>query len=102
MLYHCAYTWHQGTTLEQVAAHVVRMHDAGVLRPEALRGYYGLVGGGAGVVLLEVDDPTEVNAMLVPSMHLMSWDVRAVIPFDYHADLEEFRRMGGGQGDRGG
>ncbi len=31
--------------------------------------------------------------MLLPSMHLMSWDVRAIIPFDVDEDLAELRRM---------
>ena len=49
--------------------------------------------GGAGFVILETDDPRQVNEFLRPSMHLMSWDVRALIPFDYEEDLAEFRQM---------
>jgi hypothetical protein len=42
---------------------------------------------------LETDDPLKVNEWLQPSMHLMSWNVRAIIPFDYAEDLAEFRQM---------
>ena len=92
MLYYCAYTWHPGTTREQVGRHLVAEADAGRLRTDALRGYYGLVGGGAGFLILEADDPLEVNRVLTPSMHLMSWDVRALIPFDLDEDVAAFRR----------
>ena len=92
MQYYCAYTWHPGTTREQVARHVVAEADAGRLRLDAVRGSYSLVGGGAGFFILEADDPMEVNRTLSPSMHLMSWDVRALIPFDLAEDVEAFRR----------
>jgi hypothetical protein len=72
---------------------IVEGADAGTPGPEMIRGYYGLVGGGAGFLILETDDLLEVNAWLQPSMHLMSWDVRAIIPFDYEEDLAEFRQM---------
>ncbi len=61
---------------------VVEHADAGSSGPEMIRGYYGLVGGGAGFLILETDDPYQVDEFLRPSMHLMSWDVRAIIPFD--------------------
>ena len=79
--------------MEQVARHVVEQVDAGKLGPEMIRGYYGLVGGGAGFLILETDDPLQVNEFLRPSMHLMSWDVRAIIPFDFEEDLAGFRQM---------
>ena len=91
MLYYCAYTWHPGTTREQVGRHLVAEADAGRLRTDALRGYYGLVGGGAGFLILEADGPLEVNRVPTPSMHLMGWDVRALIPFDLDADVAAFR-----------
>ena len=50
MLYSCAYTWHHGTTLEQVARMNVEHADAGTTGAQMIRGYYGLVGGGAGKV----------------------------------------------------
>jgi len=93
MLYYCAYTWHQDTTLEQVARVVVEHVDAGKRGPEMIRGYYGLVGGGAGFLILETDDPMQVNDFLRPSMHLMSWDVRAIIPYDFEESVAEFRQM---------
>jgi len=93
MQYYCAYTWHPDTTMEQVARFIVADADAGKPGPEMIRGYYGLVGGGAGFLILETDDPLQVNEWLQPSMHLMSWDVRAIIPFDYAEDLAEFRQM---------
>ena len=93
MQYYCAYTWHHDTTLEQVARFLVTDADAGTPGTEMIRGYYGLVGVGAGFLILETDDPVQVNNWLQPSMHLMSWDVRAIIPFDYAEDLAEFRQM---------
>ena len=95
MLYYCAYTWHHGTTLEQVARMAVEDADAGTPGPEMIRGYYGLVGGGAGFLILETDDPHQITEFLRPSMQLMSWDVRAITPFDYEEDLAEFRQMVG-------
>ena len=93
MQYYCAYTWHHDTTMEQVARMAVEHADAGRPGPEMIRGYYGLVGGGAGFFILETDDPYQVDQFLRPSMHLMSWDVRALIPFDYEEDLAEFRQL---------
>jgi len=93
MQYYCAYTWHHDTTMEQVARMIVEDADAGRPGPEMIRGYYGLVGGGAGFLILETDDPLQVNEFLRPSMNLMSWDVRAIIPFDYEEDLAELRQM---------
>jgi hypothetical protein len=93
MQYYCAYTWHHDTTLEQVARMAVEYADAGTPGPEMIRGYYGLVGGGAGFLLLETDDPHQVTEFLRPSLQLMSWDVRAITPFDYEEDLAEFRQM---------
>ena len=93
MQYYCAYTWHQDTTVEQVARFLVADADAGTPGTEMIRGYYGLVGGGAGFLILETDDPHQVTEWLRPSMHLMSWDVRAITPFDYEEDIAEFRQM---------
>ena len=92
MLYYGAHIWKTGTTREQVGRHLIEEADAGRLRLEGVRGSYGLVGGGAGFLLVEADDPTEVNRALTPSMHLMRWDVRALIPFDLAKDVETFRQ----------
>lgn len=93
MQYYCAYTWHHDTTMEQVDRLIVAHADAGKPGAEMIRGYYGLVGGGAGFLILETDDPREVNAFLRPLRHLMSWDVRAIIPLDFEANLGELREM---------
>ena len=102
MLYYCAYTWNPGVTIEEVGPAILDQHDAGTLHPEWIRGYYGLVGGGAGFLILEVDDPNALNAMLAPSMRYMTWDIRAVVAFDYHEDIEEFRQAFGQTGDSSG
>src|SRR5215212_4494787 len=98
MLYYCAYTWNPGTTAEEVGRLLLEEHDAGRMHAEWFRGYYGLVGGGAGFLILDVEDPYALNEMLAPSMRLMSWDVRAIVPYDYHQDIEEFRQAYGGSG----
>ena len=92
MLYSCAYTWHHGTTPEQVSRQILAAHEAGLIDPLTIRGYYSLVGGGAGFLVVEVEDPAALNRALAPSMSLMSWDVRALIERDYQQDLDEIRR----------
>jgi hypothetical protein len=93
MLYYCAYTSNPGVTIEEVGPATLVQHDAGTLQPEWIRGYYGLVGGGAGFLILEVDNPQALNEMLVPSMRYMTWDIRAIVAYDYHEDIEEFRQV---------
>jgi hypothetical protein len=96
MLYYCAYTWNPGVTVEEVGRSILEQHDAGTLRPEWIRGYYGLVGGGAGFLILEVDNPHALNEMLAPSMRYMTWDVRAIVAYNYDEDIAEFRQAFGG------
>ena len=97
MLYYCAYTWNPGVTVEEVEPHHPgAARGRGRCTPEWICGYYGLVGGGAGFLLLEVDDPYALNEMLTPTMRVMSWDVRAIVPYDYEQDMAEFRRIVGG------
>ena len=93
MHYYCAYTWHPDTTMEQVDRVIVEHAEAGRPGAEMIRGYFGLVGGGAGFLILETDDPREVNAFLRPLMHLMRWDVRAIIPLDFEEDLGKLRQI---------
>jgi hypothetical protein len=93
MLWYCAYTWHHGTTAQQVRTRVVQQHDAGTNKPDKIRGWYDIVGGGAGFLLLETNDPQEVNDLLQPYMDLMSWDVRAVNTLDYRSAIDRFRQM---------
>ena len=96
MLYSCAYTWNPGVTIEEVGRSMLEQHDAGTLHQEWIRGYYGLVGGGAGFLILEVDDPHALNEMLAPSMRYMTWDVRAIVAYNYDEDIAEFRQAFGG------
>jgi hypothetical protein len=53
MLYHCEFTWHAGTSTEEVWQRVLQQHDAGQNHPERIRGWYSLAGGGAGFLLVE-------------------------------------------------
>lgn len=78
MLYYCAYTWNQGTTQAEVDRRLMQEMDGKPLGA-AIRGYYDLVGGGAGFLILETDDPNAVAALLTPFMDLMHWDVRAIV-----------------------
>ncbi len=96
MLYVAEYTWHPGTTLDDV----LRIQAEGATTYEAsgvrVRGYYGLVGGGAGYLLLDADDPQAINDFLVPSMGVMAWDVRQVIERDFGHEIAEAARQRGG------
>ena len=93
MLYHCQFTWYPGTTRAQVARRVVQQHDAGENRPERIRGWYNLVGGGAGFLLVDYDDPEELTAFLQPYMDLMSFDVRAITQNDYDDTVNRLRQV---------
>jgi hypothetical protein len=91
MLYHCAYTWNQGTTAEQVRQLLIDTPDS-VGEGVQVRGYYPFVGGGAGVVLVETDDPDALRTFLVPSMGLIRWDVRAVTEGDLEQEIAAARQ----------
>jgi hypothetical protein len=93
MLWYCSFTWYPQTTRQQVAKRIVQQHDAGLNRPERIRGWYNLAGGGAGFLLVESDDPREMTAFLQPYMDLMSFDVRAVYELDYAERVEELRKI---------
>ena len=93
MLWYCAFTWFPNTTRQQVAQRIVQQHDAGLNRPERIRGWYNLAGGGSGYLLVEMDDPRELTAFLQPYMDLMSWDVRGVYQLDYEQRLKELREI---------
>ena len=93
MLFLCQFTWSPGTTRQQVAQRVVQQHDAGMNRPERIKGWYNLVGGGAGFLLVEYDDPRELTAFLQPFMDLMSFDVRGVYRLDYEQRIQELRQV---------
>jgi hypothetical protein len=83
MLYHCEFTWHAGTSTEEVWQRVLQQHDAGQNHPERIRGWYSLAGGGAGFLLVEYDDPRELSRFLTPYMDLLSFDVRAIYETKY-------------------
>ena len=93
MLWYCAFTWFPNTTRQQVAQRVVQQHDAGLNRPERIKGWYNLVGGGAGFLLVDYDDPRELTAFLHLFKDLMSFDVRGVYQLHYQQRIEELRQV---------
>ena len=93
MLWYCSFTWYPGTTRAQVAKRFIQQHDAGTNYPERIRGWYNLVGGGSGFLVIETDRPEDVTAFLQPYMELMSWDVRAVTQLDYAHEIEALRKV---------
>jgi hypothetical protein len=93
MLWLCSFTWFPNTKREQVAKRIVQQHEAGLNHPERIRGWYNLVGGGAGFLLVDYDDPREVTAFLQPYMDLMSFDVRGVYQLNYEERLKELREI---------
>jgi hypothetical protein len=93
MLWLCSFTWYPHATRAEVARRVVQQHDAGLNFPERIKGWYNLAGGGAGFLLIEVDDPREVTKFLQPYMDLMSFDVRAIYQLDYDSQIEELRKI---------
>ena len=91
MLWYCRYTWHSGTTPNEVRRRVVQQHEAGTNHPEWIRGWYNLAGGGAGFLLIETADPRELNAILEPYMDLVRFDVHAVYELPYQDTIKTFR-----------
>jgi hypothetical protein len=72
----------------------VERHDAGANHPERILGWYNLVGGGAGFLIVDYDDPRALTAFLQPYMDLMSFDVRAITENDYDATIKDLRQIG--------
>jgi hypothetical protein len=93
MLWYCRFEWLPGISAEQVRQKVVAQHDAGAHRPEQIRGWYNLAGGGAGFLLVDTDDPRELTQLLQPYMDMIAWDVHAVYELPYEATIEEFRKQ---------
>ena len=93
MLYLCEFTWYPGTTRAEVAKRLVAQHDAGENRQERIRGWYNLVGGGAGFLIVDYDDPREVTAFLQPYMDLMSFDVWAITQNEYEPTVAQLREV---------
>ena len=93
MLWYCSFTWYPHTTRAEVARRVVQQHDAGANHPERIVGWYNLVGGGAGFLLIGAEDPEDLTAFLQPYMDLMSWDVRAVTKLHYEHEIANLRKV---------
>ncbi|MBV9231805.1 MAG: DUF3303 domain-containing protein [Chloroflexi bacterium] len=94
MLWYCAFEWHAHTTRRHVAQRILEQHQArGNRRPDILKGWYNLAGGGAGFLLLETDDPRQVTAFLQPYMDLVSFDVHAAYPVDYDQQVKELQQV---------
>ncbi len=89
MLFYCAFTWQPHTTSQKIRERFRQQHEAGTNHPERFRGYYGLAGGGAGFILVEVDNHRDLTEMLQPFMDLVSWDVRAIYEVDYNQVLQQ-------------
>lgn len=93
MLFYCEFTWFPGTTRKDVAERIVQQHDAGRNHPERIKGWYNLVGGGAGFLIVEYDNPKELTAFLQPYMDIIRFDVRAVTENSYEETIEEMRKV---------
>jgi hypothetical protein len=91
MLWYCRFKWHSGTTGDEVRRRVVEQHKAGTNHPEKIRGWYNLAGGGAGFLLIEAQDPRELNEIFEPYMSLMSFDVHAVYELPYEETIRSFQ-----------
>ncbi len=96
MQWYCRFEWYAHTTREQVTKRILDQHQAkGGRRPQILKGWYNLAGGGAGFLLLETDDPREVTAFLQGYMDLMRWDVHVIYSLDYDEQIKQFQQMAG-------
>jgi hypothetical protein len=92
MLWYCRFSWHAGTTADQVRRRVVQCHEAGTNHPEKIRGWYNLAGGGAGFLMIETRDPRELNEIIEPYMDLMSFDVHACYELPYQETIRAFQQ----------
>jgi hypothetical protein len=99
MQFYCEFTWFPGTTRKQVAERIVRQHEAGRNNPDRIKGWYNLVGGGAGFLIVEYDDPMQLTAFLQPYMDVMGFDVRAITENSYESTVQEMQKFldGGGE-----
>ncbi|SDK75633.1 hypothetical protein SAMN04487820_11259 [Actinopolyspora mzabensis] len=93
MLWYCRFRWHENTRADDVRRRVLEQHDLGNNKADKIRGWYNLVGGGAGFLLIESDSPHEVTDLLQPYMDLVSWDVHAVYELPYGRMIEEIRKQ---------
>ena len=94
MLWYCRFQWHPNTRREQVAKRIIEQHQAANnRRPESLKGWYNLAGGGAGFLLVETEDPRELTALLQPFMDLIKWNVHAVYALDYDQEIQRLQQV---------
>jgi hypothetical protein len=91
MLWYCRFAWYPGTTTERVRQRVLQQHAAGTNHPDKIRGWYNLAGGGAGFLLIDTDNPHDLNVILEPYMDLMRWNVHAVYELPYERVTGHFR-----------
>jgi hypothetical protein len=91
MLFYCRFTWFPGTSRDEVARRVIEQDQAGTNHPERIKGWYTLVGGGAGFLMIEASSPQDISEILEPYMDLMAWDVHAVTSNSYQEKLDELR-----------
>lgn len=87
MLFFCEYTWHPGTTMEQVRARHDQQFRAEALRPELWRGWYDFAGSGQGFLLIETDDAEALHGIFHPYADLMRFVVRPLKVNDIPASL---------------
>ncbi|WP_371812732.1 DUF3303 domain-containing protein [Saccharopolyspora sp. ASAGF58] len=92
MLWYCRFRWHQNTRADDVRRRVLEQHDAGTNKPDKIRGWYNLAGGGSGFLLVDTDDPHELTDLLQPYMDLVSWDVHAVYEVTYQEMVDQIRQ----------
>jgi len=95
LLFYCEFTWFPGTTREEVAQRLVEQHEAGANNPDRIMGWYNLAGGGAGFLIVNYDEITQLTAFLQPYMDLMSFDVRAINQLNYDERVNELRVIAG-------
>jgi hypothetical protein len=96
MLYLCEFTWQAGKSAREIGERMLQLRGPGDANVK-IHHWYSLVGGGAGVIVVEADDPREVNAALTPWMDLISWDVRAVFETNLDEVIEQTRQRLGQQ-----
>lgn len=88
MLYYCEFTWNRTTTQEAMDRRLVGLLGSNPVGSK-IHGYYDLVGGAAGFLILETDNPEDVAAMMIPYSDLLHWDVRSIIARDLEASIAE-------------
>jgi hypothetical protein len=87
VLYLCQFTWQPHVSAQQIAQRFLEIDQSGIVQKDTIRGWYTLVGGGAGVLIVETDDPAELTQAMTAWMDLVSWDVRAVVETSYDQQL---------------